>query len=92
MTIYYNWSNGRIDLECEMEYEPEERGSEWEPHINSSAYVERALHKGVDISELLSETTLDEITEEFLKEYESSEGQYEPDYESMLENRRGWQD
>lgn len=85
MAISFNWSNGFVDLECYIEYEASERETRWEPGYSSSAYVESAKHKGVDITDLLSETTLEEIADDFLTQYERSEGQFEPDYESMLD-------
>lgn len=92
MAIPYLWSNGFIELDCYIEYDSGERATMYEPGYSSSAYVESAKHKGVDITEILSEITLNEIADDFLLEYESQDGQYEPDYESILESKRGWLD
>ncbi len=92
MTVYYTWSNKEVTLECEMEYEAEERESFDCPGSPSYAYVLSAKFNGVELSDLLNEETLDEITTAFLADYEGQVGEYEPDYESMLEARKGWRD
>lgn len=60
-----------VELECELDYEPAERGSresgvQLEPDHPASAYVIRVWVNGVDISNLLDSSITTRIEESFL--------------------------
>lgn len=85
MTIHFSYNLKYFSLDCEMEYESGERSTDVMPGYSSSAYVEKVSLNGVDITDIVSESVMDQISDEFLQQYENEEDQYEPDYESMLE-------
>lgn len=85
MTISFCYNLRTFLLDCELEYESGERSTDVMPGYSSSAYVEKVSLNGVDITDIVSESIMDQIADEFLQQYENQENQYEPDYESMLD-------
>lgn len=63
--VQYTFTNSEgLNLECWLEYEPAERQTHWEPGCSESIDLVYALHKGEDISEVLSDDVIGLIEEE----------------------------
>jgi hypothetical protein len=70
-------------VDCELEYEPEDQGSDVAPGYPESLVLWSARVHGVDITELLSEKAIDEIVDgayEQMKK-DAEEDFPEPDYD-----------
>ena len=65
MDFEYNYK--RITLHCVIEIDEVDRYSPYLGHYTSPAepYLESAMHNGQDISEILSQETIEDILEEF---------------------------
>jgi len=88
MTIPFTYKlKHDLYLECEMDYEGGEPEYPDCPGYSSTAWVVSAKLNDVDLVDIMSESVLDQISVEFLEQYENQEDQYEPDYESILESR-----
>jgi len=65
--VQYTFTNSEgLELDCWLEYEPAERQTHLEPGCSKSIDLVYALHKGEDISEVLSEDVIGLIEEEAL--------------------------
>ena len=62
-TITHLQRYGEIELDCELEYEPPQRGSEVNPAWPAAAYLISAKTGGVDVLPLLSQELTAQIEE-----------------------------
>lgn len=62
-TISHLHRYGEIELDCELEYEPPQRGSEVNPAWPAQAYLISAKTGGVDVLPLLSQELTAQIEE-----------------------------
>ena len=62
-TISHLHRYGEIELDCELEYEPPQRGSEVNPPWPAAAYLISAKTGGVDVLPLMSGRLIAQIEE-----------------------------
>lgn len=62
--IRHLYKFGEIELDCELDYEPAQAGSEIDPPWPAAAYLMSAKVGGVDILPLLSEGLIQDIEED----------------------------
>lgn len=60
-TITHLYRHGAIELDCELEFEPAQAGTEIDPPWPAAAYLIAAKVAGVDILPLLSEGLIQDI-------------------------------
>jgi hypothetical protein len=71
----YTFKYGSLFLDCKIEYEPGERGSreygtglQLDPDYDAVANVISVSLKGVDVTDIIKEDILDEISDAFLNQ------------------------
>lgn len=62
--IRHLYRYGQIELDCELEYEPAQPGSEIDPPWPAQAYLISAKTGGVDVTPLLSDELTAQIEED----------------------------
>ena len=75
LTHDYTFKYGSLFLDCKIEYEPGEKGSreygtglQLEPDYDAVADVISVSLKGVDVTDIIREDILDEISDAFLNQ------------------------
>jgi hypothetical protein len=62
-TIIHRYTHGGIELDCELEYDPGQRGTLTDPPFPPAAYLIRAKVGGADVLPLLSDGLVASIEE-----------------------------
>jgi hypothetical protein len=62
-TITHRYTHGGIELDCELEYDPGQRGTLTDPPFPPAAYLIRAKIQGTDVLPLLNDDIVANIEE-----------------------------